>query len=282
MANADGIWDSELGLATHFVPSESIPKLLDRLALLLPVDESSVNSAINEFTVPDYSEPSTSLVGAKRQTLDRVFGKKTVEEIVGELQGVKEEGGEVGEWAQGLLQELELRSPTALKVALEAQLQGAEGITLAEALQLELRFATAFCSGASPDFVTGVKAVLEEKLKGRPAWSPPTLGEVSRDYIYSNFISPNSPYTSQAPPLEFAPSLPSPRDPMQYCLPTEAEIGLVVRGEHKDSGAMAMTTAEVAGWFVDKVDKPGVVLKVLDVLSRKTREKRDGYLQWLH
>ncbi|KZP01133.1 3-hydroxyisobutyryl-coenzyme A hydrolase [Calocera viscosa TUFC12733] len=272
----------ELGIATHFVPSERIPKLLERLSALNPQDFSAVDQAIAEHATDDYQTFETDLVGEKRKVLDEVFGKPTVEGIVSALQGVRGKGGEIGAWAEQVLGELELRSPTALKVALEAQRKG-NGITLQEALQVELRFATAFCNGASPDFITGVRAVLEEKIKGRPEWQPATLEEISHATIIERFFSADSPYTKDMPTMEFVDGLAEPRKPMHYSLPTEKMIGSAIKGDLKDSGMFALTTEEVVAWFADKThDKPGVVLKVFEVLKRKTRTKKDGYLEWIH
>ncbi|EJU00771.1 ClpP/crotonase [Dacryopinax primogenitus] len=275
----------ELGLATHFVPSERIPKLLERLAQLNPPDFDAVNAAIEEYAADDYSALSTDLVGEKRRMLDKVFGQETVELIVEELRGLRKREDSIAAWAVTTLEELELRSPTALKVALEAYRAGKGGLTLREALLVELRFATAFCNGASPDFITGVKAVLEDKIKGRPTWEPSTLKEVTADDIWTRFFSPTSPFTKTMPKmdLDFVEPLNPPRDVMHFALPSEKEIGRVIRGEEKDSGAFAVTAEDVVRWFADKSPgKPGVAAKVREVLERKARTKKDGYLQWIH
>ena len=58
--------------------------------------------------------------------------------------------------------------------------------------------------------------------------------------------------------------------PMTYALPTEVEIGKVVRGELKQSGAYALTLPEVLDKFLRKTNnKRGVEEKVREVIARK-------------
>jgi len=282
-----------LGIATHYVASSSIPKLLERLATLeLPVSKvdgidpfNMVDAAITEFSASDWDgQQGTDLIGDKRKAIDAAFGKSTVEEIVKALEEIKEEGGELAEWTEKTLGELALRSPTALKVALHAQTLGSQ-ITLAEALQVELRIATAFCSGASPDFLVGVKAVLEDKIKERPNWQPSTLEEISRETIYANFFSADSPYLQSIPRMDFQPGVS--RDPMQYALPSEEAIGLVVRGYDRSSGSTAVSMDEVIARFQEseRPAKLGLMEKISEVVDRKCNTKWIGdqaYLEWIH
>ncbi|KZT61586.1 ClpP/crotonase [Calocera cornea HHB12733] len=274
----------ELGIATHFVPSERIPLLRERLALLNPQNYDAVEAAVAEYACEDYAEFETDLVGDVRAAIDEVFAHPTVEAIVAGLRKVQEQGGELEQWVSGVLADLDLRSPTALKVALEAQRVG-KGIKLREALLLEQRFATAFCNGATQDFITGVRAVLEEKTADRPAWEPATLDAVDLATVRARFFR-ESEYTKDMRPLEF---LPEPfegverGDPMRYALPTEAAVEAFIKGEGKAAGAFAVTFTDAMRHFDQKTNgKPGVAAKVAEIIGRRATMDEEQYLKWRH
>jgi 3-hydroxyisobutyryl-CoA hydrolase len=129
-------------------------------------------------------------------------------------------------------------------------------------------------------------AVLVERSRERPNWSPATLKEISDATIRSNFFSDDSPYLSSAPTLTI-PDHVTPnkdRNPMRYCLPTEKEIGSMVRGSHPASGKSGLTLPELMSKFEDlRKGKHGVREKVLEVVQRKCDivDNADGNFQWL-
>jgi 3-hydroxyisobutyryl-CoA hydrolase len=139
--------NSEHGLSTHFVPSRRLPSLLDRLSALEDPSPKIIDQTLNEFSSDLGDKWESPLTGATRVALDSCFSHDTVEEIIKSLNSVIEkEGGNpdlVG-WAKSTLKELELRSPTSLKVSLEAIRRG-KNMTLDEALRMEMRIASAFC-----------------------------------------------------------------------------------------------------------------------------------------
>lgn len=136
---------SEHGLATHFVPSRRIPQLLDQLSSIETPTYDLINTTIEEhFAERESDEPHDAITGDKRVALDLAFGNNRVEEIIKSLDKMSEEEGEIAEWAKTTLSELHLRSPTSLKVALEAIRRGKD-MTLRAVLQMELDIATAFC-----------------------------------------------------------------------------------------------------------------------------------------
>ena len=136
---------SEHGLATHFVPSVNLPKLLDRLTSLDSPSYAQINEAIEEhYSEPLPEEKSNSITGDRRVALDAAFGHNSVEEILEHLKQFTESPSkEVGDWAKASLAALDLRSPTSLRVALEAVRRGRR-MTLEEVFQMELGIATAF------------------------------------------------------------------------------------------------------------------------------------------
>lgn len=93
--------------------------------------------------LPD--EPIGRLTGRTRQALDMAFGHNTVEEIVDNLTKLTSTTDDaVAKWASETLITLHMRSPTSLKVALEALRRGKK-MTLLQALQMEMGIATAYC-----------------------------------------------------------------------------------------------------------------------------------------
>jgi 3-hydroxyisobutyryl-CoA hydrolase len=137
---------SELGFATHYIPSRRIPVLLERLAALEGAHVSVIDHTIEEFSSerqPD--EPPMPFSGAKRNALDFAFQHNKVERIFEELEALTHnEDPSISKWATDTLTTLKLRSPTSLKVALKAIRKG-KTMTLLEALDMELKIATAYC-----------------------------------------------------------------------------------------------------------------------------------------
>jgi 3-hydroxyisobutyryl-CoA hydrolase len=156
---------SEHGLATHFIPSRRIPELLGRLAALekplgsagdwktiTDIQERSVewkatiDTALEELHYErEPGEPAAPFTGAKRVALDTAFRHSKVEKIIEDLESfTNSDDTAVRAWAKETLSSLHMRSPTSLKVALQAIRKGKE-LSLLDALQMELRIATAFC-----------------------------------------------------------------------------------------------------------------------------------------
>ncbi|KAF9482807.1 3-hydroxyisobutyryl-CoA hydrolase [Pholiota conissans] len=280
----------DYGLATHYIPSRRIPQLLDRLAELDQPHASVIDRAIEDLSSErEPTEPPSPFTGARRVALDIAFGKPTVEGIITELESfAKIENEEVRSWAQNTLAMLHLRSPTSLKVALRAIRQGAK-LSLRDALNMELKMATAFCRGATPDFAIGVKAVLVEKTKERPQWEPSTFKEVNSAMV-SRFFDSTSPFLADAPSLELPAEIATGTisNPLKYALPTEEEIGSVVMGSHASGGGLGVRLDEVVARFADlRPGKVGVKEKVIEVVQRRCEvtDNADGnrvWLKWKH
>ncbi|KAJ7632999.1 3-hydroxyisobutyryl-coenzyme A hydrolase isoform 1 [Roridomyces roridus] len=273
------------GFATHYIPSRRIPMLLDRLSNLETTDRTTIDRTLEELcTEREQEEPLPPFVGEKRAALDLAFRHDRVERIFTELEGLSTNPStEISEWASKTLETLQLRSPTSLKVALKAIRLG-KTQTLAEALNMELKIATAFCNGASPDFGTGVTAVLVTKSKGRPDWKPSSVEEVT-DEIVERFFSPHSKYLANAPTVELdAGRGASERTQLRYTLPTEDDIRDVITGADPDSGDMGYTLDDLLEYYHDsRAGKLGVAEKILEVVERKTSlvDNKDGNYVWL-
>ena len=132
--------------------------------------------------------------------------------------------------------------------------------------------------------------MLLEKIPGRPAWSPATLGEVDQADTISKFFSQYTPEAGTAPSITLPEHLnlvPSKTgSPMEYSLPTEDEIKQLVVGAHKSSGGTTITQDEL----VKKLEslrrgKTGIREKVAEVIARRCVEERDNssgaaWLKW--
>ncbi|TDL24923.1 3-hydroxyisobutyryl-coenzyme A hydrolase [Rickenella mellea] len=276
----------ELGLATHYVPSRRIPQLVGQLATIEERNYDKINETIEEFYEESETlQPHNSISGDIRLALDSAFRYRTVEEIITSLQNIAERSpDEVGDWAKQTLSELTMRSPTSLKVSLEAIRRGKD-MNLREVLQMELNIATAFCSGASPDFHTGVTAVIKEKLKTRPAWSPNTVEDVELEMVLKQFFDPSSQYVRRAPQLSLPRADAEPKNFMQFALPTETEIEKILRGQHETSGDLAYDLSALIKKFNSlRRNKRGVEEKLREVTSRHCDivENDTGYkeLRW--
>jgi 3-hydroxyisobutyryl-CoA hydrolase len=137
---------SELGIATHYVPSHRIPALTERLAALEDASFDAINATIEEH-VADLSpgDVRNHLVGPVRTAVDKVFRQNNITKMIKELNRATQALDEnVRVWGKATLETLSQRSPTSLKVALKAIRKG-QAMKLSEALQMELGIATAFC-----------------------------------------------------------------------------------------------------------------------------------------
>ncbi|PAV23801.1 3-hydroxyisobutyryl-coenzyme A hydrolase isoform 1 [Pyrrhoderma noxium] len=275
----------ELGIATHYVPSKRVPGLLEAISSIENPSYAQINSIIEEhYGEPLANEPGNTFVNELREAVDTAFGKDTVEDIISTLEELMQSKSEiVAKWAESTLSSLNMRSPTSLKVALEAIRRGKK-LTLSQALGMEMGIANAFLTGASSDFATGVWHVVVDKRRDtRPNWSPSELSQVDKEFV-KNFFD-NSKYVTSAPKLEIDNSKVQQQDPMRYGLPTEEEIKQVVRGEHPQSGALALTREEVVKKFLGMTgNKHGVSEKVYEVLERRCEVIQDpdnnGCLRW--
>ena len=141
-------------------------------------------------------------------------------------------------------------------------------------------------NGASPDFVTGVTAVLE-KAPGKPNWRPSTLAEVSEKSVVQDFFSPTSKYLKSKPDFYPTAGFSQPKHPMRYALPSQESIMLYVTQDTPGSGGLAVTRDQVLQHFEQQTKgKGGVRDKVSEVLDRMCEEEvsKDGkgWLRWKH
>lgn len=138
-------------------------------------------------------------------------------------------------------------------------------------------------TGFTPDFAVGVDHVIAKKdRKTRPPWNPSTLEDVSLEDIRGKLFDPKR--------VENMPQLEVPEDcvegdPSIFALPSEEEIGYVVRGDHETSGDTALTFDELVQRCTFIWQKHGVRDKVIEVLERRcvVDKSTDIHtLKWVH
>ena len=190
----------DVGLATHYVDSESLPLLMQRLSDL--GDRVSnmlvLRNAITEHESPEMMDPTPedSIVRWLPQ-VNAWFAGETVEAIDEALQQAASGRGHEAKFAEELRAEMHRAAPMSLKVALAA-MRRLRSSTLRECMQTEFRMVVRFMQGT--DFYEGVKAQLIDK-SGAPEWKPASLADVSDDQVAEYF----EPLPPDVPELELGP-----------------------------------------------------------------------------
>ncbi len=168
------------GLADHVVETARLPALEDALAAAdwsAGAARDIVGATIRDFE----SAPGEAALAQHRATIDRCFGRPTIEAIVAALEA--EGGGPDGDWAKKTLETLRACSPTSLKVTVE-QLRRGAGLDFDQAMIVEYRLSQAFL--VRHDFQEGIRAMVIDK-DNAPRWDPPELAGVSPELVEAHF-----------------------------------------------------------------------------------------------
>ncbi|WP_308816501.1 enoyl-CoA hydratase/isomerase family protein [Pseudonocardia alni] len=168
-----------MGLADWFLPTDTLPALLAALADLRCTGEAfetGLGAAVGQLAEP---EPEPTL-GAARWWIDRCYAAPTVEEVVARLAA-----SGVGD-AEDTAKTIGQRSPTCVKVALEAVRRARRLPSLEHALDQEFRVSLRCLS--EPDMVEGIRAQVVDKDRD-PRWSPPVLEQVD-DTLVEGYFAP--------------------------------------------------------------------------------------------
>ncbi len=158
----------ELGIHTHYVPSEQIDAL--KAEILNGASPIEVANRY-DFSIPPALEPH-------REAIDRLFAFDTVEEIFAALQA------DGSAWALEQLAILKTKSPTSLKVTLRHIREGAKAASFDDNMAVE--YAVSGRIGATHDFQEGVRAVIVDK-DNAPRWSPSDLSGVTDEALDALF-----------------------------------------------------------------------------------------------
>jgi enoyl-CoA hydratase len=155
------------------VPSARLPALIARL-----VDPGG--GAVGEVVRSLAEDPGESQLGRRHAAIDAAFAGEDVERIHMALAGIEDE------WAAKARAALVLKSPKALKLTLAAIRQARHLPSLEEALKAEYRLTVRLFEDG--EFPEGVRALLIDKDR-KPRWSPPSLGEVTPDFV-ARYLAP--------------------------------------------------------------------------------------------
>ncbi|MFF3492876.1 enoyl-CoA hydratase/isomerase family protein [Streptomyces sp. NPDC002795] len=148
------------GLADHYVPSETLPRMLRELA------ETEPTGTVARHT----RQPPPGVLAEQRTWIDECYAADTVEEIVERLFAT---GDVAAKEAADLILS---RSPMAVKATLESLRRAARLDSLEQALDQEYRVICAALD--THDLPEGIRAQIIDKDRD-PHWSPATPAEVT-------------------------------------------------------------------------------------------------------
>ncbi|KAJ7539148.1 hypothetical protein O6H91_11G078600 [Diphasiastrum complanatum] len=166
------------GLATHFVPSQSLLDVEKRLVALDTGDVNAIKSTIDEFSIiPELDQQS---VLNRLDLVEKIFSKDSIEEITAVLLAEMEDAHD--EWLKDAAKALKRSSPLGLKQTFRSVSEG-RNRTLADCLRVEYRVTlNALRATISNDFYEGMRATVIEK-DNSPTWNPATLPEVTSEKL---------------------------------------------------------------------------------------------------
>ncbi|KAJ6826783.1 3-hydroxyisobutyryl-CoA hydrolase-like protein 5 [Iris pallida] len=177
-ARLDGKEMLAAGLATHFVPSEKIQELENRLLSLNSGDENAIRNVIEDFSLK--VQPDEDSILHKLSTINKCFCKESVEEII---EAFEAEGNtEENKWIGPVLKGLKRSSPTGLKITLRSIREGRKQM-LEKCLKKEFRLTINMIrSMISGDLYEGIRALAIDK-DNTPKWEPATVAEVTKEKL---------------------------------------------------------------------------------------------------
>jgi len=174
-ARLDGAECAYLGLGSHYIASNRVEELVDRI-LKAPDRLQGTLGAAAEFT-PD------AKISGNLPLINRLFASDRLEEIITALEA------DESEWAQRERDTLGTKSPLSCKVSLRLLAEGANRASFADEMRAE--YALAGRVVKTHDFKEGVHALLIHK-HNQPQWDPPTPEGVT-DAMLDRLFAPLPP-----------------------------------------------------------------------------------------
>lgn len=275
-ARVSGYDAYRLGLATHYIPSNKLASLQDRLSELTPTNHCPadhrdyfrlVNSSLEDFSGDEPAAYAPALSDEMRKTIDACFRFSTMEEIISELQ---KDGSD---FALQTIKTLRERSPLSLKVTLAAYRQISH-LDFRSAIEREMEICHHFAR--SENFVEGVGALLLDKRKA--IWHPSTIEDVTESDIQA-LLSP----LKAAEPVDFLNDETFEDYRHNYGLPKESDLKAFVTGETSPSESKA-TRNDVIEYFRSRTIKAGLDGYIDSVLARKCKPdpEHPELLDWIY
>jgi enoyl-CoA hydratase len=168
-ARLDGAECKWAGLATHYLPHDTLAEAKERIAC--GHEPGQVLSALA-------ITPPPAKIEANAAAIAKHFGSNRYEDVLASLEG------DDSEWAAKELATLRTKSPQTCKVALRQLHDSLACADFAANMVMEYRVASRVLT--RPDFAEGVRAVIVDK-DNSPRWNPTTPEGVSNELIDSIF-----------------------------------------------------------------------------------------------
>lgn len=153
-ARLDGAECLWAGLATHFLPADTLPEAKARIA-----GGEGIETVLAELS----ATPPEPRIAANAALIERHFASDHYEDILASLEQ------DDGEWAAKELATLRTKSPQSCKVGLRELAESLELDDFAAEMRMEYRIASRVL--LRPDFAEGVRAVIVDKTND-PSWTP--------------------------------------------------------------------------------------------------------------
>ncbi|MBB5686798.1 3-hydroxyisobutyryl-CoA hydrolase [Sphingobium boeckii] len=171
-ARIDGAECFALGLATHYLPADSLDEAKTRIA----ADPQRIEGILGQLSVT----PPPARIEDNLASIDRLFASDVLEEVYAALDA------DGGDWAAKELATLKTKSPQTMKVSLRLLREGAGMHDFADEMKQE--YAVGCHVVQRHDFLEGVRAVIVDK-DNAPRWDPPTPEGVS-DHVIDQIFAP--------------------------------------------------------------------------------------------
>jgi enoyl-CoA hydratase len=171
-ARLDGAECHYLGLATHYIRSDDMPDLIERIV----GSPSRLLGALGAAT----TTPPEARIAANESIIQTLFASDRLEEILAALDA------DGGDWATTEAGTIRTKSPLSCKVSLRLMAEGKRRTDFADEMTAE--FALATHVARTHDFHEGVRALLIDKT-GAPDWQP-AVPEAVDDAVLDALFAP--------------------------------------------------------------------------------------------
>ncbi len=165
-ARLDGAECLYLGLATHYVVSNDLPELVERLVKA----PSRIKGALGAAS----SKPAEARIAANLPAIGKLFASNQLEQIIAALDA------DDSAWAHSELATLKSKSPLSCKISLRLLAKDKSRSNFEDEMRAE--YALACRMVRTHDFHEGVRALLIDK-DNAPRWDPETPEAVSDEML---------------------------------------------------------------------------------------------------
>ena len=166
---AECVW---AGLATHYLPAETVSDAKERII----AEPARIEAILGERS----SVPPPARLGGNAERIARLFASDRLEDVLAAL------ASDESDWAAKERKAVASKCPTSAKVALRQFAESGSRADFAAEMALEYRLAVRMI--VRPDFVEGVRAVLVDK-DNAPQWAPPTAEDVTDEMLGPRLLS---------------------------------------------------------------------------------------------